>query len=554
MRRLTAFLILLAIGLFASGGADAATRRVALVIGNSAYENTAALKNPANDARDMAATLKRLGFEVIEGFDLDQAAMRSKIRTFSSAIEGASVALFYYAGHGLQVDGNNLLAPVNAKLEKEGDLDFETISLNLVLRQMEREPRTNLVFLDACRDNPLARRLARSLKTRSSSGIASGLARVESGVGMLIGYSTSPGEVALDGRGRNSPYTSALLKHVETQGQDISNMMIAVRQDVIEASGGKQIPWENSSLTGQFYFNPAPAKVAAATPEPAKPASSIDFDKERFIATAYQATVAIGTCGAYRIFEEQHRGTFYARLAEEWLRTNCTDAAPKRAVAVEKAPDTPTEAKAADTPASAAPAAVKAPEATPPAPAKTEVAAVEPSKLPAASEPPAKPEPVLEGAELVVALQKNLDRVGCEPGPIDGDWGNRSQRALEKFSRFAKLDLTTDTPSTTALAALENKTDRVCPLECGPQFVIDGDQCVKKVCGSGQILTNDGACIARPQPKKAPVVVQTQTQPRATRRKSPAVARPGDKFWGGEDTRLLCESGREFSSDCFPRR
>lgn len=236
-------------------------KRVALVIGNSAYEHTAKLNNPVRDARAMASALARLGFEVVQGYDLEQAEMRAKIREFTSRIEGADVTLFYYAGHGFQIEGKNHLAPVNARLARESDVDFETIPLNLVLRQMERAQRTNLVFLDACRDNPLATKLARSMQGRSL-GPERGLARVESSVGTLIGYATSPGMVAFDGEGRHSPYTAAILKHIETPGLSINDMMIAVRQDVLAESKGKQIPWEHSSLTGQYYFK-AQAKTAA---------------------------------------------------------------------------------------------------------------------------------------------------------------------------------------------------------------------------------------------------------------------------------------------------
>lgn len=158
-----------------------ADKRVALVIGNSAYQSVVALPNPANDAADMAAALKALGFEVIEGHDLNQADMVAIVRRFSEALPGADAGLFFYAGHGLQVGGINYLVPIDAKLAHEGDLAFEAVKLDLVLEQLEREAGTALVFLDACRDNPLAQTLARSMGSRSVS-IGRGLARVDSGV------------------------------------------------------------------------------------------------------------------------------------------------------------------------------------------------------------------------------------------------------------------------------------------------------------------------------------------------------------------------------------
>ena len=196
-----------------------AEKRLALVIGNSAYQHTAELKNPRNDAADIAAALKGLKFEVVEGLDLDKRTMEITVRKFAQALKNADVALFFYAGHGLQVNGQNYLVPIDARLEDATGLDFEMIRLELVHRAMERETKANLIFLDACRDNPLSRNLARAMGTRSGD-IGHGLAPVESGVGTLISFSTQPGNVALDGEGRNSPFASALAKRIRTEGED----------------------------------------------------------------------------------------------------------------------------------------------------------------------------------------------------------------------------------------------------------------------------------------------------------------------------------------------
>ena len=237
-----------------------AERRVALVIGNSAYEHTASLANPKNDAEAVAASLERLGFEVLTGLDTNIHQMIGLVRDFSRALEGADVALFYYAGHGLQVDGTNYLAPVDAELNDQADLDFGTVKLSSILRQMDRHRAANLVFLDACRDNPLSKTLARSMSVGRSVDFGRGLARVEAGIGTMIAYATQPGNIALDGDAANgdghSPFTKALLTHMETPGLDIGNMMIKVRRDVISATKQKQVPWDHSSLTGQFYFKP----------------------------------------------------------------------------------------------------------------------------------------------------------------------------------------------------------------------------------------------------------------------------------------------------------
>jgi hypothetical protein len=203
----------------------------------------------------MAAALKQLRFDVVEGYDLDKAAMDQTIRNFAEARAGAHVGLFFYAGHGLQVNGQNYLVPVDAKLASALALDFEMVRLDVVQRTMEQEATTNIIVLDACRDNPLARNLARALGTRSAS-IGRGLAAMESGEGTLISFSTQPGNVALDGTGRNSPFASALLKHIAAPGEDLPTILINVRNDVMAATGRRQVPWEHSALTAKVYFIP----------------------------------------------------------------------------------------------------------------------------------------------------------------------------------------------------------------------------------------------------------------------------------------------------------
>jgi len=238
----------------AAQSAVAQDKRVALIIGNSNYKSAARMENPANDAADVAAALRQLGFHVLEANDLDKAGMDRIVRSFAAALSGAKVGLFFYAGHGLQVSGQNYLVPIDALLENDTALDFEMVRLDLVHRVMERLVKTNVIILDACRDNPLARNLARSLGTRSTQ-IGHGLALVESGEGTLISFSTQPGNVALDGEGRNSPFASALLKHMGTPGDDLSTILINVRTDVMNATGRKQVPWEHSALTSRFYFS-----------------------------------------------------------------------------------------------------------------------------------------------------------------------------------------------------------------------------------------------------------------------------------------------------------
>jgi phosphate transport system substrate-binding protein len=251
------------------GSAAHAAKRVALVIGNSAYQHAGELANTRNDASDMAAVLRTQGFQVIDGFDLDKSALERKIRDFAAALVGAEVGVFFYAGHGMQVSGTNYLVPIDAGLRTASALDFEMVRLDLVQRTMEREAATNILFLDACRDNPLAPNLARAMGTRSAD-IGRGLAAAESGVGTLISFSTQPGNVALDGTGRNSPFAGALIKHLRASNDDLSAILIAVRNDVMRETQRRQVPWEHSALTGRFYFTPnapnAPTPGAVAAP------------------------------------------------------------------------------------------------------------------------------------------------------------------------------------------------------------------------------------------------------------------------------------------------
>lgn len=276
MTHLTTLLLALVLACWSSAAARA-EKRVALVIGNGAYAHTTPLANPANDARAMADALKSTGFHVIEAPDADRRGIDAALRGFTEQLADADVALFFYAGHGLQVGAQNYLVPIDAKLERERDLEFEAVRLDFVLRQMEidRDGKTSIVFLDACRDNPLSRNLARSMGTRSAA-IGRGLAATATGVGTFIAFATQPGNVALDGAGANSPFTAALSKHMRSTGRNLPATMIEVRKDVIAATSGKQVPWDHSALTGEFYF--VPVAGAAAQPAPgatvAAPASS----------------------------------------------------------------------------------------------------------------------------------------------------------------------------------------------------------------------------------------------------------------------------------------
>jgi uncharacterized caspase-like protein len=253
-----------------------AERKVALVVGNSSYVNVPRLPNPRNDAGDMIARLKTMGFDVIPGLDLDRNAFLNSLAAFGRAAEGADVALFFYAGHGLQVNGQNYLVPTDAKVEFEAELDIALIPVPLVMQQLARGSRVNIVLLDACRDNPFAKDLSRTLGTRSSSALGRGLSRIQTASGTFIAFATQPDNVAQDGDGRNSPFTGALLANIDTPGLSLSDLMIEVRNAVMQQTNGKQVPWDSSSLTGRFSFKiEGTVTIAPQTgqPQPSAPVS-----------------------------------------------------------------------------------------------------------------------------------------------------------------------------------------------------------------------------------------------------------------------------------------
>lgn len=236
-----------------------AQQRVALVLGNGSYLHANALPNAANDARDVAAALQGQGFTVFEGIDKGRIDTLRLIEAFNAALTPEDTALFYFAGHGLQIGAENWLMPVDAEQGDEIALTGTSIRLQTILRGMELRAGNRIVILDACRNNPFLTAGA----SRSADGAATrGLSRIEAGVGSYIAFSTQPGNVALDGRGRNSPFTAALLRHVGAEGQDIHAVMRAVRADVVEASGGTQVPWENSSLIDPLFLVPTAAETS----------------------------------------------------------------------------------------------------------------------------------------------------------------------------------------------------------------------------------------------------------------------------------------------------
>ena len=239
-----------------------AETRVALVIGNSSYQNTATLSNPVNDAEDFAGSLERLGFTVMLERNLDKRAMELAIARFSRLAREADAALFYYAGHGVQHRGLNYLMPTDARLEDEYALHFEMTRVEDVLYSLERARGVKILILDSCRNNPLADKLARASTSRD--GIATrGLARIEAARGMITAYATQPNQTAMDGSGRNSPFTATLVQEMEQPGVEIGTLFRRVAAEVHRVTKGQQLPEVQMALLGEFYFNKRDTDVQA---------------------------------------------------------------------------------------------------------------------------------------------------------------------------------------------------------------------------------------------------------------------------------------------------
>lgn len=244
-----------------------AEKRVAFIIGNGKYAHAAELPNPKNDANDVAASLKRSGFEVILGIDLDQHAMRETSIRFAKAARDADVAMFYYAGHAIQFNGVNYLIPIDSRLRDEADLR-RMLRVDEVVADLQQAKNLRILVLDACRDNPLAETLKRSIGRTRAASVQQGLAKIDSPEGMIVSYATQSGLTAEDGRGRNSPYTAAFLKHIESKAE-IGTVFRRVSADVYAATNKKQLPEVSLSLIGEYYLHGKPqAGVAAAAPPP----------------------------------------------------------------------------------------------------------------------------------------------------------------------------------------------------------------------------------------------------------------------------------------------
>ncbi|WP_461356864.1 caspase family protein [Bradyrhizobium sp. USDA 4454] len=537
-----------------------AEKRVALVLGNSAYRNAAPLANPVNDASVMAATLKTAGFDVVDfRKDLPAVETRRALREFADLARDADIALVYYAGHGIEVDGANYLIPVDARLERDTDVYDEAFSLDRVLVAIEPARKLRLVILDACRDNPFAKTMKRTLATRA---IGQGLAKVEpTSPNVLIAYSAKAGSTAADGDGKNSPFTLALSKFLPTPGLDVRRAFGYVRDEVLKTTNNRQEPFVYGSLGGEDVpLVPAEPKPAPAAAAPTPPAPTPQSEARR----DYELALQIGNRNAMNAFLAQYPSGYYANLArlqlEKFTAEDARVAATEKArqaeqerarlaaegaqkaqqakaeadaraaeaarLAAEKAKQVAQEQAAAaeqkrqadaaltdrtatDKPATDQAAAQAAAPPAPPAPEKTTTVAALATGSPE--------------VDVVKSVQTELRRVGCLTGAVDGDWNAASQRSLTLFNRYAGTRLGIKTANLDTLDVIKLKQARVCPLVCEPGYKADGDRCTRIVCAEGSFLNDDNECEKRRERKP---VAKRDSDERPSRRERDRALRP----------------------------
>jgi hypothetical protein len=417
-----------------------AADRVALVIGNGKYVNANTLPNPPNDARAMAKALSNIDFDVSFGEDLDHTGMERLVRDFLRKSASAKIALIFYAGHGLQVDGRNYLVPIDAKLEAASDLNYETVKLDDILDSLNDDPsRANIIILDACRDNPLARTFAAHLGASRSAAVSTGLAPYSTvGSGTLIAFSTAPGQVALDGDGANSPFTEGLLKYLATPGLEVRQMLTRVRDDVARATHDRQLPWDNSSLRGDVYLANAPDTAAVAPNAAAVPPSATAVPPNAAAVPPKAAAVPPNA-------SEVPRSATPAPDEVAWDFVKDTHDADQVRHFITEFPRSAHLVEAAE-----------------------KLAALQPHPAEAAT-------------DIAKKLQIELHRVGCLTAEPDGDWNAGSIHALDLFNRYSGSSLDSKVASLDALESVRSKAARICPLICDSGYHADGDQCVPSI-------------------------------------------------------------------------
>ncbi|TFV39384.1 caspase family protein [Bradyrhizobium frederickii] len=526
---------LIVFGVWLGSGSAYAEKGVALVMGNSAYKNVARLANPANDAALVGGMFRKAGFDTVDiKLDLNVAEMRRALRDFGGKAREADVAVVYYAGHGIELDGTNYLIPTDATLETDSDVLDETIALDRALFAVEPAKQLRLIILDACRDNPFAKTMKRTIASRA---IGRGLAKVEpSSPNTMIAFAAKAGSTASDGDARNSPFATALVERLPLPGLDLRKAFGFVRDDVLKTTGYKQEPYVYGSLGGDDV--PLIPAKPAATPGP-------QADARDSLRRDYELALQAGNRDAWEAFLQAYPDGFYAGLARAQLKNVAAEEAraaaaakarqaedEKARLAAERANKAEQEkaaaaAKAAENArlaaekvklieeAKAAAAEQRRKEAEAAAAkaladkqaaekALADKAAAELAAKPAndkaqgeqkvAAVTPTQSSPSLSPQEIAKLVQSELRRVGCLAVAADGDWNASSQRSLTLFNKYAGTTFDAKLASFEALDAIKTKPGRVCPLVCNHGFKADGDACVKITCRAGHRVNDDNEC------------------------------------------------------------
>ncbi|MCX7306769.1 MAG: caspase family protein, partial [Afipia sp.] len=516
---------------------------------------------------------------------LTVSGLRREIRDFAAAAADADIAVVYYAGHGIEVSGTNYLIPSDARLQSDFDIPDETVSLDRVLQALEPVKRLRLVILDACRDNPFDKSMKRSLGgTRS---IGRGLAEVEPAKNTLIAFAAKAGAVASDGDGNNSPFATALMKHIISPGLDLRLAFGKVRDDVVKTTNSRQEPFMYGSLGGDTVAL-VPQSVIPADPN-AEARKDYEFAAQLGTKEAWASFLAARPSGLYadlarqqaaklktaesasanadagiKKAEEQAKqkaDEFRKQLEEqskkqaedekrayteqskkdlEVARQQIADRAQaelndaKRQVEEAKKQAADAQKQIDEAKKQAVEDARKQVEAAKAEAEKAKVASLAPTAGPQPA--PTAPVPAMDKTDLARLLQAHLKRVGCDPGNTDGNWNDSSQKALDLFNKSASTSFDVKVASLDSLDGVRAKTSRVCPLVCAKGMKVEGERCVAITCDSGFALS-DGVCKKRPDPPERKAVARSE---------APARAAPAAPSGGGGGGKCFSFNGKRY--------
>jgi uncharacterized caspase-like protein len=552
-----------------------AQHRVALVLGNSAYKSVPRLTNPVNDANLVGDMFRKAGFRSVDiRTDLNAVEMRKALRDFGARAREAEVAVIYYAGHGIELDGINYLIPTDASLETDSDVLDETVALDRALFAVEPAKQLRLVILDACRDNPFAKSMKRTVAARA---IGRGLAKVEpTSPNTMIAFAAKAGSTASDGDFKNSPFAIAIVERLPTPGLDLRKAFGFVRDDVLKSTGFKQEPYVYGSLGGEDVAL-VPTKPSAAS---ANPQDAVRRD--------YELALQVGTRAVWTAFLAQYPDGFYAslaqgqldRIAAEETRVTAAERArlaeeEKIRLAADRAKTSEQEmaaaaAKAADDARIAAEKSKQIAEAKAAAAEqqrKEAEAAAEKAVAKAEADPkdkqigsgteqnvatlaPAANQPSRTPKEINKLVLTELRRVGCFTAPLDDDWNSTAQRAVSNFNKLAGTKFEARSASIDLLEAIKAKQERVCPLVCESGFEPIDDRCVKRTCDGGRALNEKGDCVPKDRDGKP---TRKQERPLASRQETAPANSAGRRSpSGGRCVSISQRCALEIGGRCDP--